>query len=110
MPRTPKPTPSLDEQIAQLNRKRDVESLEGAKAIAGLLNSGKVKTLAADMQAVLESMPNDTNVAQIARNICSVLNMASRMLETEIPRITALTENSATSALPPGPSSATPES
>lgn len=91
MPKTPPPSSlSLDEQIAELAQQRDIASLNGAKAIQAALKTGKVATLQADLQAILDTIPAETNIAQVTRNIMSVISMAHRLLDMEIPRIEAL--------------------
>ena len=82
----------LDAQIADLQRQRDIASLEGAKAIKAALVAGKVATLPEDLEALLPSLSVDSIAAQQARNIVSIVRNVRNLVDGEVARIQAIVD------------------
>ncbi|SCW77801.1 hypothetical protein SAMN02927924_02832 [Sphingobium faniae] len=82
----------LDQQIADLQRQRDLASLNGSKAVKAALVAGKVATLAEDLEALLPDLSNESVAAQQARNVISVIRNVRGLVDGEISRIEALVE------------------
>lgn len=82
----------LDQQIADLQRQRDLASLDGSKAVKAALVAGKVATLADDLEALLLGLSNESVAAQQARNVISVIRNVRGLVDGEISRIEALVE------------------
>ncbi|EQA96865.1 hypothetical protein [Sphingobium baderi] len=82
----------LDAQIADLQRQRDLASLNGSKAVKAALVAGKVATLAEDLEALLPDLSNESVAAQQARNVISVIRNVRGLVDGEISRIEAMVE------------------
>ena len=97
----PEPTISeLDAQIADLQRQRDIASLEGAKAIKAALVAGKVATLDTDLEAILPSLSPESLSAQQARNVISIIQGVRNLVDGEVSRIQAIVDAQAAPEAP----------
>ena len=82
----------LDAQIAELQRQRDIASLEGAKAIKAALVAGKVATLDTDLEAILPQLSSESLSAQQARNVISIIKGVRNLVDGEVARIQAIVD------------------
>lgn len=82
----------IDAQIAELQRQRDIKSLEGSQAIAAALKAGKVATLAEDLEALLPDLSPASMAYQQARNIISVLTGGRNLIDGDIARIQGIVD------------------
>lgn len=82
----------LDAQIAELQRQRDIASLEGAKAIKAALVAGNVATLDADLEAILPALSPESLSAQQARNVISIIKGVRNLVDGEVSRIQAIVD------------------
>ncbi|KMS59967.1 hypothetical protein V474_07645 [Novosphingobium barchaimii LL02] len=80
----------IDAQIADLKRERDIASLDGSKSVKSVLATGKVATLAADLEALLPSLFTQSVAYQQAMNVISVVTGTRNLVDGEISRIEAL--------------------
>jgi hypothetical protein len=82
----------IDAQIAELQRQRDIKSLEGSQAVAAALKSGKVATLAEDLAALIADLSPASTAYQQAKNIISVLTGGRNLIDGDIARIQAIVD------------------
>jgi len=82
----------IDAQIAELQRQRDIKSLEGSQAIAAALKAGKVATLAEDLEALLTDLSPASMAYQQARNVISVVTGTRNLIDGDIARIQGIVD------------------
>lgn len=82
----------IDAQIAELQRQRDIKSLDDSKLVAADLRAGKVATLAEDLEARIANMSPQTVAYQQAKNIISVLTGGRNLIDGDIGRIQAIVD------------------
>lgn len=80
----------LDAQIAELQRQRDIKSLEGSKAIRAALVTGKVATLVEDLEALLPNVSGESAAGRQARNVINVVRNTRNLIDGDIARIEQL--------------------
>ncbi len=77
----------IDAQIAELQRQRDIKSLEGSQAVAAALKAGKVATLAEDLEALITDLSPASMAYQQARNVISVITNTRNLIDGDVARI-----------------------
>lgn len=82
----------IDAQIAELQRQRDIKSLEGSQAVAAALKAGKVATLAEDLEALITDLSPASMAYQQARNVISVIINTRNLIDGDIARIQAIVD------------------
>lgn len=82
----------IDAQIAELQRQRDIKSLEGSQAIAAALKAGKVATLAEDLEALLTDLSPASMAYQQAQNVISVITNTRNLIDGDIARIQGIVD------------------
>ena len=90
------PNPSeLIQQRNEIDRQIAVANLDGLKAILAALKSGKVATLAADLEALLPQLapaPEMGSPFSQAQNVISVVRNVTNFYEQEVPRVQAIVD------------------
>lgn len=82
----------IDAQIAELQRQRDIKSLEGSQAVAAALKAGKVATLAEDLEALITDLSPASMAYQQARNVISVITNTRNLIDGDVARIQAIVD------------------
>lgn len=85
----------LDQQIAELQRQRDLASLAKLQAVQALLSAEPTVQLAADLEALLPELPADPALGSArnqAANVVSVIRQVAAHFDREVARIEALVE------------------
>lgn len=82
----------IDAQIADLQRERDIRSLEGSKAISDALKAGKVATLEDDLTTLMQGLSPQSVACQQTRNVITVVSNTRKLLAAEIARIQAIVD------------------
>lgn len=82
----------IDAQIAELQRQRDIKSLEGSQAIAAALKAGKVATLPEDLEALIADLSPASMAYQQARNVISVITNTRNLIDGDVARIQAIVD------------------
>lgn len=82
----------IDAQIAELQRQRDIKSLEGSQAVAAALKAGKVATLAEDLEALIADLSPASMAYQQARNVISVITNTRNLIDGDIARIQGIVD------------------
>lgn len=77
----------IEEEILVLQKERDLASLNGAKQIQAALVSGKVATLADDLEALLPSVAQSSITGSQTSSLITVLRGTKSLLDSEISRI-----------------------
>ena len=82
----------IDSKILELQRQRDLKSLEGTKAILEALKAGKAGTLAVDLENITKTLSPHSMACQQANNVINVLNNVRNLIEGELGRIQQIVE------------------
>ncbi|WP_313437318.1 hypothetical protein [Novosphingobium sp.] len=82
----------IDAQIAELQRQRDIKSLEGSQAVAAALKAGKVATLAEDLEALIADLSPASMAYQQARNVISVITNTRNLIDGDVARIQSIVD------------------
>lgn len=90
------PTPSeLIQQRNEIDRQIAVANLDGLKAILAALKSGKVATLAADLEALLPQLapaPEMSSPFSQAQNVITAVRNVTNFYEQEVTRVQAIVD------------------
>lgn len=82
----------IDAKIAELQRQRDIKSLEGSQAVAAALKAGKVATLPEDLEALIADLSPASMAYQQARNVISVITNTRNLIDGDIARIQGIVD------------------
>jgi len=82
----------IDAQIAELQRQRDIKSLEGSQAVAAALKAGKVATLDEDLEVLITDLSPASMAYQQARNVISVITNTRNLIDGDIARIQGIVD------------------
>jgi len=82
----------IDAQIADLQRQRDMKSLEGSKAVASALRNGKVASLAEDLESLIKDLSPQSMAYQQAKNVISVITNTRNLIDGDVTRIQAIVD------------------
>ena len=93
---TANPTPAeLLAQRNEIDRQISIANLEGLKAIQAALKSGKVATLAADLEALLPQLAPSGEMGSPhsqATNVITIVRNVSNFFDAEVARVQAIVD------------------
>lgn len=89
---------AAEAQIAALQTKRDIASLDGIKALKTLLNTGKLATFEADLAALITQIGTTNFIGQNVNSIIANMQGTRDNIERETARIQLLVDAQAAQA------------